>query len=113
MKTIYRLDRLWSDDKQADDSGAETAEVPDETNVDVMNSIHYVAVGYDQEAYDQAVQSIARVEAINYLQSTDYIPTQWRDEDELGIPHNRTEDEYRSILEQRQQAREVLRSASV
>lgn len=44
-----------------------------------------------------------------YLEETDYIVIQWQDENSLGIPHNKTEEEYINILKKRQEARETIR----
>jgi len=111
MKTIYKVNGYWAEGELSEsDTPTITVKVPNDINVNFMNSIHYASPDYSEEAYTKALNSSKLAEAKNYLLRTDYVSAQWRDEDELGIEHSRTEAEYRDILEKRQEARELIRS---
>jgi hypothetical protein len=112
MKIIYKnTEDLWQDDKPADEFIKTRARVPDDTMVKVLNNpTMYTADGWDEIQYKQAVASLEIRRAVSYLQTTDFIPLQWREEDELGIEHSRTEASYRDVLERRQEAREIIRA---
>lgn len=113
MKTIYKLtDGNWTDNKPTDpDEIVVKTSVPDEVEIRTLNHpVLYTADGWDEDAYADAVKETNRHRAIVYLQSTDFVPIQWRDEEELGVEHTRSVEEYRDILVKRQEAREIIRS---
>lgn len=111
MKTIYKVNGYWTEGELSEsDTANATIKVPDSVNVDFMNSVYYASPDYSDEAYTEALNSSKVADAKNYLLRTDYVSAQWRDEEELGIEHSRTAEEYRSILEKRQEARELIRS---
>lgn len=111
-KIIYKTtEDLWQDDKPADEFIKVRARVPDDTIVRVLNNpMLYTADGWDEELYKQVVATLDVRRAVAYLQETDYVYQQWQEELELGVEHSRTETNYRTILEKRQEARELIRS---
>jgi len=114
MKTIYKLNGYWADCEPSEsDTVQATVKVPADVDVNIMNTRHYADPDYSENAYNSALKSIKLADAKNYLATTDYISTQWRDEEELGLEHRRTAEDYKVVLEKRQEARELIRSLSI
>lgn len=114
MKTIYLLGtREWIDEAPNEEEVdvIAQAEVADDIDLSILNRrTVYDLDEWNEEAYDAAVRLIATRGAIAFLASTDYVPVQWQDETALGIEHSRSEEDYMAILQQRQEARETIRT---
>jgi len=112
MKTIYQaIDKTWSDTEPTEDWLLNAVEVDDAVLLKVLNQDAYNADGFDQATYDTALVQYNVRQAVAYLQMTDYVITQWREEEELEIEHHRTLEEYQDVLQQRQTARETIRNS--
>jgi hypothetical protein len=111
-KIIYKTtEGLWQDDKPSDEFIKYRARVPDDTMVKVLNHpVLYTADDWDELLYKQVVANLEVRRAVSYLQSTDYIILQWLEETTLGVDHYRTEDNYRNVLERRNEARQIIRA---
>lgn len=113
MKTVYKYtDGNWHGEAPAtEEEILFQISVPDDTDLSILNRISvYDYDGWDADLYAEAKRQLTVREAISFLASTDYIPVQWQDEEALGIEHSRSEDDYMAVLQQRQTARETIRS---
>lgn len=114
MKTIYKnIYGNWQDVKPPKKELLQSVEVDDDILVGFMNSLYYIYQDYSRENYDKAMLEHKKTEARKYLATTDYVAIQRLDEKELGLSHTKTEEEYREILQKRQDARLLIRGVEL
>lgn len=111
MKFIYKNEYgIWQEKNTNTEQDAKLIQVEDDVLSGFMNSEHYKSEDYSESEYKKATQRHKLYCAKKTLEETDYIFSQWAEENELGIPHNRTEESYIVKLQQRQDARELIRN---
>lgn len=112
MKKIYLTTyNQWTDVEPSENEIKTVVKVPNDVSTGILNSLaFYRSDEYSAEEYAAALARRQVAEAKSYLADTDYVATQWAEEQALGIDHNRTEEEYMEILKKRQDAREVIRN---
>lgn len=108
MKKITR-NKYGAWQEVTDGDNTDFIEVSDDVVVGFLNSPYYTSKNFTNEGYEKAQERFNVTAAKSLLANTDYVAIQWKDEVELGVEHSRSRSEYRAILEQRQEARSIIR----
>ena len=107
MKKIYKYKNIWYQEKINNE--AEEIDVPDYVKINFLNSSFYKSDKFDEKVYEMGEQEIKKIHAQQYLNETDYVTIKRYDEDQLGLPHSISDEDFKTILLKREEARNIIR----